>query len=68
MDLLEPAVNWQERLPISYVKDYYDAISALVVGIRDGTVAFLASGVPNLELGSGFVNLEGAEPLMNLIG
>ena len=68
VDFLEPAINGQEGLPIGYVEDYYDAVSTLVVGVGDGTVTLLACSIPNLELGGGFVYLEGAEPLMNLIG
>ena len=48
--LLEPVVQVEEGLRVEKVEDENDAISTCVVGIGDGTISLLASGIPDLKL------------------
>eukprot|EP00355_Strombidium_rassoulzadegani_P006458 CAMPEP_0168618290 /NCGR_PEP_ID=MMETSP0449_2-20121227/5996_1 /TAXON_ID=1082188 /ORGANISM="Strombidium rassoulzadegani, Strain ras09" /LENGTH=59 /DNA_ID=CAMNT_0008659161 /DNA_START=413 /DNA_END=595 /DNA_ORIENTATION=+ len=50
VDFLKPVVEVFEGLLIKEIEDEDDAISSLVVGIRDRPIPLLARGVPDLEL------------------
>ena len=63
--LTEPHRYTQERLSISQIKDYNDAISSLVVSVCDSAVSLLSSSVPYLQLDSGLVDLKSAESEVN---
>lgn len=65
MDFLEPAIDWEEWLPIRDIKHYYNTISALVICICNCAVAFLTCGVPNLQFCCCLVNLKSTESLIN---
>ena len=49
-DFGKPDVKVIETFPLKQVKAEYDALCALVVGIGDRSVPFLARRVPNLQL------------------
>lgn len=63
LDLLQPRFYALEGLAIGNVEYYYDTISPFVVSIRDCSVSLLSGRVPNLQLGSCFVDLQGTEAL-----
>lgn len=63
MYFFEPWVNGEEWFPDGDIEYDYDAVAAFVVGVGDGAIAFLACGVPYLQLGRGFINLQSAESL-----
>jgi hypothetical protein len=46
IDFLQPLFNVVERLHISHVVNYADAMSTSVVGRSDSPKAFLASSIP----------------------
>ena len=61
LDFVQPDRNTLEALTVCQIKDNNDAISALVVSISDGAVAFLSSRIPNLQLYGALVDLQCAE-------
>lgn len=46
VNLLKPLLDVVERVHVGHIVHYTDAVGATVIGRRDGTEPFLASGVP----------------------
>ena len=61
LDLAHPVLDGAEALSVGDVVGHDDAVSALVVAAGDGLEAFLASGVPNLELNGLSVDIDGPD-------
>jgi hypothetical protein len=57
LDLGHPVSNRQKRLPVSHVIDEEDALGAAKVRGCDCAEAFLACGIPNLQLDAFAVQL-----------
>ena len=65
LNLLKPDGYREETLPVREVEDDDNAVGALVVRIRDSSVALLPRRVPNLQLYRRLVDLHGSEPEIN---
>ena len=65
LDLVQPDWNTKEALPVGQVKDHNDSVSTLVIGVGDGSIAFLPCCVPNLQLDRALVDLKCAETEVN---
>ena len=61
VNLVEPHWDAKETFPVGQVKDNDDTICALIVGIGDCAIAFLASRVPNLQLNCTLIDLKSSE-------
>ena len=48
--LLQPVVDVEKTLLVEQVEAEDDAVSALIIGVRDCAVALLPGGVPDLQL------------------
>ena len=57
LDLIEPYWYTEEALAIGQIEDHDDAVSTLVICIRDRTVALLPRSVPYLELNRRLIDL-----------
>ena len=57
LDFIEPYWNAEEALAIGQIEDDDDAVSALVICIRDRTVALLPRSIPYLELNRRLIDL-----------
>lgn len=61
VNLIEPDGDALEAFAVGQVEDDDDAVSALVIRVRDRAVALLACRVPNLQLDRRLVDLHRAE-------
>ena len=68
VDLGEPVFDILEGLPFGDVIDQDDSVGSFVVGGSDGFESFLSGGVPDLELDSAAVGLEGSDLEINTNG
>jgi hypothetical protein len=64
VNFMQPLLYIVERLIVSDVVNNDDTVSTTVIGRCDCTEAFLSSGVPNLELDSFSVKLNGTDFLL----
>ena len=62
IDLTKPDRYAEETLAIGEVEDDDDAVSTLVIGVRNCAVPFLACRVPDLQLDRALVYLQRSEP------
>ena len=65
--LAHPVFDSTETLAVSDVVGNDDAVSALVVATCDGLESLLACGVPDLELDSLAINIDGSDFLQKLV-
>lgn len=61
VNLLQPLLDVVERVHIGHIVDDADAVGATVVGRCDGSETLLASSVPDLELHSLAIELDGSD-------
>lgn len=61
LDLVHPVLNGRETLSVSDVIGHNDTVSTLVIAAGDSLEALLACSVPNLQLDSLSVDLDGTD-------
>ena len=61
-DLLQPAVNINERVSVGQIENHQNAISPFVISFGNGAVPLLPGSVPNLKPYCAFVDLQSSKP------